>query len=794
MLWLSLVAAPALGQTPVPSALANPPEVGSWLTADMLANLPVADNIYSVLETTQSEVISDRFNGSGLNIGENSRVGGFLGSWSQTSFRIGDIDVTDPSGSGAPLLFPELFLWDRVNIATGLMPTDFNAPSLGITLFPGSPNTSWTTTIRGSVSGGSLASPTPGGTVPPIARLDNFGNTAARVSGPLIPNRLGLVAGGSWARASKFIRETSPAAGSDLGSGFAQLVYTPSPDVDSRTLAWVQATSVPFAYRQLFEPDASTSDRAVHLQSTLDRHIASGLVWRLSGGYTERLRENDLSGISAITADRLTDGPIPSIASATGSQSTGRWTLGGRIQPPPGSVGQRHATGVGASIERTFLRSSDQFAGSIGELVDQTPARKWFFSHPDSDSRRHSTTIAAFATDRITVTPSLVVDAGLQFESVTGRADGAASDVAWQTVLPRADLRWQFGNKALVGGYRRSANRLNLDLLAYGDPNAETAIVTRFLSAPLAAAAIIDRVGPGTGGNPAFSRVDTNLKRPFTDEFVIGIESLRRGWLRVGLTGIARREANLIGVTDTGVPITSYSTIGIPDVGHDLASSADDQTLTAYNRLPASYARNQYVLTNSGEQAATAFALKMWAEGSTNKLSVLFGATASAANGSAANRGYGPLENDQDVVGELLTDPNATTFARGRLFSDRAFTIKWTTTYRFPMDIRLGVIARYQDGQPFARLVAVPDLNQGAELIRAYPNAGNRFTFTGTLDVRVQKGFTIGKQRIDGIVDFYNLATRSNEVEEYTVTGPNFRTPTAIEPPRSVHVGFRLTL
>jgi hypothetical protein len=350
------------------------------------------------------------------------------------------------------------------------------------------------------------------------------------------------------------------------------------------------------------------------------------------------------------------------------------------------------------------------------------------------------------------------------------------------------------GNIALVGGYRRSANRLNLDLLAYGDPNAETAIVTRFLSAPLAAAAIVDRVGPGTAGNPAFSTVDPNLKRPYTDEYVIGIESLRRGWLRVGLTGIARREGNLVAVTDIGVPLTSYSTIGIPDPGHDFADSTDDQTLIVYNRLPASYARNQYVLTNSGEQAATAFALKMWAAGSTDKLAVLFGATASAANGSAANRGYGPLENDQDLVGELSTDPNAATFARGRLFSDRAFTIKWTTTYRFPKDIRLGVIARYQDGQPFARLVAVPTLNQGAELIRAYPNAGNRFTFTGTLDIRVQKGFAIGKQHIDGIIDFYNLATRSNEVEEYTVTGSNFRTPTAIEPPRSIHVGVRLLL
>lgn len=792
LLSLSLAAAPLFGQTTSEPIPANGPEVGSSLTADAIANLPLAENVYSLLETTQSEVISDRFNGSGLNVGENARVGGFLGSWSQTSFRVGDIDISDPSGSGAPLLFPELMWWDRVTVATALMPIDFNTPGLGVTLSPAPPGTAWTSTVQGSVSGGGLASPTPHGAVLPIERLNDFGYASARVSGPLIANRLGLVAGGAWTQSSKFIREATPATDSDLASGFAHLIFTPSPGVESRTLAWVQQTTVPFSYQQLFGPDTSTRDRAVHLQSVLYRRLEN-MQLRIEGGYTERFRTNNTGDALSINADRLTDGPIPSIAAATGDQSTGRWSLGARVQRRP-AANEKHFLEAGANLERTFLTASDQFSGRIGELVDGTAARTWSFSHPDEASRSHAMTLALFGTDRIVLSPSLTADVGLRFESITGRADGSASDIAWHTLLPRADLRWQFGKKAIVGGYRRSANRLNLDLLAFGDPNAETAIVTRYLSAPLASAAIIDRVGPGTGGNPNFSSIDPNLKRPYTDEYVIGIEAQQRGWLRVGLTGIARREANLIAVSDVGVPLSSYTTVSIPDAGHDLISTADDQILTAYNRVPASYGQNQYVLTNSGEQAATVFGLKMWAQGSTDRLGVLFAATASAANGSAANVGYGPLENDQDEVGALLTDPNAATFARGRLFSDRAFTIKWTTTYRFPKDIKLGVIARYQDGQPFARLVLVPDLNQGAELIRAYPNAGNRFTFTGTLDIRVQKRFRFGRQRIDGIVDFYNLATRSNEVEEYTVTGPAFRTPTAIEPPRSIHVGLRLVL
>ena len=68
VLWLSLAGMAAAQSARPPSIFANSPEVGSSLTADTLANLPLAENVYSVLETTQSEVISDRFNASGLNV------------------------------------------------------------------------------------------------------------------------------------------------------------------------------------------------------------------------------------------------------------------------------------------------------------------------------------------------------------------------------------------------------------------------------------------------------------------------------------------------------------------------------------------------------------------------------------------------------------------------------------------------------------------------------------------------------------------------------------------------------
>src|SRR5262245_65982717 len=108
-----------------------------------------------------------------------------------------------------------------------------------------------------------------------------------------------------------------------------------------------------------------------------------------------------------------------------------------------------------------------------------------------------------------------------------------------------------------------------------------------------------------------------------------------------------------------------------------------------------------------------------------------------------------------------------------------------------PMDMRVGAIARYQDGQPFAGLILLPQLRQRADVVRAFENGGTRFTYVATLDVRVQKGFALGGRALDLIVDGYNLTHLQNEVEERAIIGSRFRSVTAIQPPLAVHVGAR---
>ncbi|MBF8301428.1 MAG: TonB dep Rec protein, partial [Acidobacteria bacterium] len=81
-------AAPAGAQRP-------PPDIGpltSTLDLGALRDLPSTGNLFSLLETTQPEVISDRFFG-GVNPAESARLGVFLASWTQTTFLVDGVDV-----------------------------------------------------------------------------------------------------------------------------------------------------------------------------------------------------------------------------------------------------------------------------------------------------------------------------------------------------------------------------------------------------------------------------------------------------------------------------------------------------------------------------------------------------------------------------------------------------------------------------------------------------------------------------------------------------------------------------
>ena len=784
---------------PARESPADPVTLGFTYDASLLADLPTSDHVFGVFETIQPSLITDRFTGGGLFTGHPARVGGFLSSWTQTLFRVGDVDITDPTGSGAPLLFPDLGPWQRLHVATGLLPEDIGAAGLAVTLEPRLRTGRWQHQVDGVTSHGRLAGNAVSTPVPSLARLTGRDRLAVSSAGTLVPGRLNAAVAASWARTSEAARTEAVGVEAQLVSVLASLVHTGRDGRTLATLGWVQRSSVPFEYRTAWQqPTASASVTAGHVQTTWTAHRGVARPWRVFGSYSQRSRTLDATSTTAVV-ERLLDGPVSAVADPPrGTVRLG--TVGGRISSTHGSGPRASRWRAGVDLTAAHHVSPPTGLRAIGELVDTVPARVWQFNQAGLTSRRRAFTFAAHGGNEWPLSPRLRLSAGLRFESVSGRAAGAAQDVVWNTLLPRARLWWRTSAESSTTaylGYSRSAYRLPLDLLAFGDPSAPSAALYRWASSrpPLATPGgpLVARVGPGTNGRPDFSALDRSLNRPISDELSLGLEMSPAPGRRFQVALVGRRESNLLSVQNVGVPASAYTTFTVQDPGANTGKSDDDKVIAVYDRLPSSFGADRYLVTNETGDPALSGGLELSGEWTASRLTMMGGATASIAVGPAASLGYGPLENDQSLPGESFVSPNGSTLAKGRLFADRAFTVKLAGVYRLGWDVTLGVIARYQDGQSFSRVLVFPSLAQGTEAVRAFAAGDSRFKFIGTLDVRLQKGFGTAGRRAALVLDVYNLPGLTYDVEERAAAQPNDRRGIAIQPPRTVHVGLRTT-
>src|SRR6478609_379089 len=131
------IPAPAVAETPRPII------IETTLPAWALRDLPSSGTIFSLLETVHPDVVSNRIEGGGMYPGSPAHIGAHGSSWTQTLFRVGDINISDPDGSGTPMALPGVLEWDRVDVNTGIMGVETNAPGMVLNLSPRRPSSTW---------------------------------------------------------------------------------------------------------------------------------------------------------------------------------------------------------------------------------------------------------------------------------------------------------------------------------------------------------------------------------------------------------------------------------------------------------------------------------------------------------------------------------------------------------------------------------------------------------------------------------------------------------------------------
>jgi hypothetical protein len=298
-------------------------------------------------------------------------------------------------------------------------------------------------------------------------------------------------------------------------------------------------------------------------------------------------------------------------------------------------------------------------------------------------------------------------------------------------------------------------------------------------------------------GEP-FSSVDPALKRPYTDEFALGLSQQIGKQLFLEALGFHRDQRRLVDTVNVGVPFTAYTPLPVLDIGNDnVPGTSDDLVLTIYNQDARTLGHDQYLLTNPPGLNSSYKGLEVSVQQNLAQrgfLSLSF--TASKAVG-ATNPGNTVFDNDPGVVGSLYDNPNNLLNARGRIFFDRAYTSKIAAYVQLPLGLHAGTVVRYADGLPFGRELIVTGLNQGPIFVMATPRGepgGFRTQYYLSFDQRIAREFSVGRFKLMVMADAFNLLNSNRNLREYDISGSLFppRTPMEIQNPRVIRLGLRL--
>lgn len=762
-----------------------------------LRELPWSSDATALLETVEAAAVSDRFSQGGLSAGESARLGIHSASWSELQHRLGGFDVTDPERGGTPLVLVPRVALDGLRLQTAALGAEIGAPGALLSLDPLRPGAKWSRRLALLAAPPGLQSDVKAGSAPAIARQRDAYELAAVANGPLIRDRLGATFALEWERADRSERGAAAELRGDRKSALGQLVWTPSQRDEAQLHLAGHDLRRPFAGRARFaDPKVGEGDRAFLAGGSWLRRSSAGARLLAKLSFAARKNEPAPEGGRAKALERLAAGPIgDSVVDENGlrvfrgeASYSPRARTTGRFQ---------HEPSLTAQAEWSRLTTTPSPALVVAELVDGRPARAWSFSEAGAAWR--SLSRLGFAVgDRISLSERLDAQLGLRIDAQRGSRPGAAGLVLWRDVSPRAALEARPFHGLPVflhAGFARYPGRLPLNLLAFGDPAARSADVLRWTDAnrdgvfqPSERGAIVMRAGPGG----SFVSMDPDLAAPRTTEYTAGL-GFERGALRFTFSGVHRRTRGFAETVNVGAPASSYRVSRIADPAVDLVGTGDDQLLPLYERLPSTFGQDRFVLTNPEghdvTQEGVEFALEL---SPGERLRLRLGGTASKTTGAGANRGFLVGENDPGLPGELFDNPNADSFKSGRMFFDRAYTLKLAGVYRIG-GWGAGFAARYQDGQPFARVVIAEGLNQGPEIVPAVQRGDHRFTYILTADARIARTFRVGRALVTASLEAFSLFRQRREVEEYVVSGPGFRSVSAAQPPRSVRLGLSLS-
>jgi len=762
--------------------------------------------------------IVDRVDEGGLGTGTIPLVGVRGASWAQNEYRLDGINVTDPYDTGKPLLYPGFGSLIEFQVSTAFHSSEVQVPGGSFDLATRSGSREY----HGAAEAYYLGEPFESNnlnsrlrgfgfnTTPHFERFGegefSFGGAVPRVREWAFFTDLGIQ------HLSKTLPEFAGAPTTTVLSGVVRVDgKIGARDVAGGLVMGQIVDNSNLGAGAGVSPSATLRghDRYEIIQGHWTHRQNAETAYELGFGFSHASPTDTFQrGITTSPSTvQLFTGTLGGAAPLESDAARSRFSLLGQGQTVrrfPGRVS--HLLDFGVDLEEALDTESLRAFDDIQELFFPAgvPSEIIEFNTP-SLTRQRLRAVSMYLDDQIQIADWLFVRVGLNLDSSNARQlDGIGSVVSWTSLAPRIGLAVpvlrRFGDTRLLASFARYYHALPAQYAGFANPDSLGGRVFTWA----------DKNGDGlfqageegrllrAFGGPVAS-IDANLARPYTDEWVLGVERVFEHRIEANLRLVARNTRRRVETVNAGIPASAYTPVKIVDPGNDgVLGTADDQVLTVFNQDPRTLGQDRYLLTNPAgldaiyrglEAVIRAGLFRDWG------LSVSFTAFKAIGNTSPGN---GQLQNDQGVIGSLFDDPNTLLNDRGRLFFDRAFVGQITAYGRAPFGLHLGSVIKYYDGLPFGRELIVTGLNQGPIIVMATPRGepgGFRTQFNLTFDQRISREFKIGKNRFTAMIDAFNLLNLNKNLLESFMTGPLFqqRVPLLVENPRVIRFGIKWT-
>ncbi len=809
----------------------------------VLEDLPNSRDVWSVLEQTPG-ILMNKINVGGAESGQQSLFSAAGSAWTQNRYTLNGVNVTDPGAVGASLAYYTFDSFEEVEVSIAGHRAEVPTPGVFLNIvtrkggndFAGSGAFFWE---HERFQSENLDDALRARGVGQANRLKRLLDGSADLGGPVVRDRAWFYLSASRFRVEPYL------PGFFLESGDPGVDLTQLDNLLGRASVEVaegHEIGLFFYRNRKYRPFRSASLFRSRPETTFHQDSAVTLG---QASWTAVLDESLLLEARASLVDLY----FPYGAQPGREPDFSRWELNtgvwyggsgrntiyerdrwqGNVAATwfrDGVFGATHEFKAGLEVVHTPTRTTDDLYGGILYIHDRLEPIEVRISNEPVASRNFTRNLGFYVQDRV-VRGRLALDLGLRadvwragypdqvnepgpwsavFEGfgAAGAISGRDDLVSWFGVAPRLGASFDLtGDGRFVARFSagRYLHQLGVSVPRYANPNALARALFRIEDSNfnrVADPGEVDFSRPLSVFLPARNEVDPDLAQPVTDELTLGIERLLPWDITLGLTGIWRRERNLIEDVDIGVPESAWTPVHHLDPGRDFVrGSADDVPITLWLQDPSTLGQSRFLLTNPGIGASfrglIADVRKRYAAGWQLLASVTW------------SRSIGWLPGPGDQVdegagfgGPLLNNPNHGELHEGPTYWDRPFLARVSASTRLWWGLSAAASFRAHSGWPnyrtviFTRTLDGQRLPQGSTEVVVEPPGAARSPAVPLLDLRLDHRFGLpGGVELATYLDVFNALNLNHVIGEGS-RDDSFGAVVGILPPRVARLGIRV--